>query len=110
MIRLLLALLLCASCGRVTTVDSETAELARGCGLASSAWFESGIAAQRLGLQQARALGDRTEKELHDACAAGGAIGACCAATKVVLGRIAGFGGPVAACEKLHEGLRARGC
>ena len=88
-------------------VGTEVEDLARGCGLAGSAWIES---SGQLGLGDARALGDQSERELLDGCKAGQPVKTCCAAYKGVAGRLTKLGGQVAACEKLGARLQSLGC
>lgn len=88
-------------------VGTEVEDLARGCGLAGSAWIES---SGKLALSEARALGDKTERELLDGCKTGQPLKACCAAQKGVAQRLEGLGGKVVACEKLSARLQSLGC
>lgn len=88
-------------------VGADVEDLARGCGLAGSAWIES---SGKLALGDARALGDKSERELLDGCKAGQPVKACCAAHRGVARRLAGLGGQVVACEKLGARLQSLGC
>ncbi len=104
--RLVLGVLVVAACSK-DGVGTEVEELARGCGLAGSAWIES---SGKLPAGEARAAGDAAEKELILGCKTGEPVAKCCAAGKAVDARLDKLGGKVAACEKLRARLQSLGC